>query len=81
MCRKRNIDDKVVEAADGQVEAVVNLGAGFDTMAMSGPIKGWSRRTRTGSLAWISRTWLTSSVGAVGACWSTLATRSLPKGT
>ena len=40
MCRKRNIDDKVVEAADGQVEAVVNLGAGFDTMAMSGPIKG-----------------------------------------
>ncbi len=33
MCRKRYIDDKVAEAADGQVETVVNLGAGFDTRA------------------------------------------------
>ncbi|MGB6000618.1 MAG: SAM-dependent methyltransferase [Thermoanaerobaculia bacterium] len=32
MARKRYIDDKVAEAAD-QVEAVVNLGAGFDTRA------------------------------------------------
>jgi methyltransferase (TIGR00027 family) len=31
--RKRYIDDKVVEDADGQIEAVVNLGAGFDTRA------------------------------------------------
>ena len=28
MCRKRYIDDKVAEAAVGQAEAVVNLGAG-----------------------------------------------------
>jgi len=33
MCRKRYIDDKVAEAVDAQVEAVVNLGAGFDTRA------------------------------------------------
>ena len=33
MCRKRYIDDKVAEAADGQAETVVNLGAGFDTQA------------------------------------------------
>jgi len=33
MARKRFIDDKVVEDADGQIEAVVNLGAGFDTRA------------------------------------------------
>ena len=33
MSRKRYIDDIVSEAADGQIEAVVNLGAGFDTRA------------------------------------------------
>jgi methyltransferase (TIGR00027 family) len=33
MCRKRYIDDKVADAADGQAETVVNLGAGFDTQA------------------------------------------------
>jgi len=33
MCRKRYIDDKAAEAADGQAETVVNLGAGFDTRA------------------------------------------------
>jgi len=33
MCRKRYIDDKVAEAAVGQTETVVNLGAGFDTQA------------------------------------------------
>jgi O-methyltransferase involved in polyketide biosynthesis len=32
--RKRYIDDKVVEDADGQIEAVVNLGAGFDTRTL-----------------------------------------------
>ena len=31
MCRKRYIDDKVVEAADGQADTVVNLGAGIRT--------------------------------------------------
>ena len=31
MCRKRYIDEKVIDASDGQVEAVVNLGAGYDT--------------------------------------------------
>ncbi|MFO7964067.1 MAG: SAM-dependent methyltransferase [Desulfobacterales bacterium] len=31
MCRKRYIDDKVNEAVISRVEAVVNLGAGFDT--------------------------------------------------
>lgn len=31
MCRKRYIDEKLVEAARGHIEAVVNLGAGFDT--------------------------------------------------
>jgi methyltransferase (TIGR00027 family) len=33
MVRKRYIDDKAAEAADGHIEAVVNLGAGFDTRA------------------------------------------------
>jgi len=34
MCRKRYIDDKVSETAEhGEVEAVVNLGAGYDTRA------------------------------------------------
>ncbi len=32
MCRKRYIDEKVIESAD-RIEAVVNLGAGFDTRA------------------------------------------------
>lgn len=31
MCRKRYIDEKLTEAASGQIQAVVNLGAGFDT--------------------------------------------------
>jgi methyltransferase (TIGR00027 family) len=34
MARKRYIDDTAVEAADGGVDAVVNLGAGFDTRAL-----------------------------------------------
>jgi methyltransferase (TIGR00027 family) len=33
MCRKRYIDDKLAEAVGAQTEAVVNLGAGFDTRA------------------------------------------------
>jgi methyltransferase (TIGR00027 family) len=33
MSRKRYIDDNAVEAAEGQIEALVNLGAGFDTRA------------------------------------------------
>ena len=33
VCRKRYIDDKVVEAVEKQGMAVVNLGAGFDTRA------------------------------------------------
>ena len=33
LCRKRYIDDKVVEALVEQTETVVNLGAGFDTLA------------------------------------------------
>jgi methyltransferase (TIGR00027 family) len=33
MARKRYIDDIAAENADGQIEAVVNLGAGFDTRA------------------------------------------------
>ena len=33
LCRKRYIDDKAAEAAGGQAETVVNLGAGFDTRA------------------------------------------------
>jgi len=33
MSRKRYIDDAVTKAVDGRVEAVVNLGAGFDTRA------------------------------------------------
>jgi methyltransferase (TIGR00027 family) len=32
LCRKRYIDDKLVESV-GQIDAVVNLGAGFDTRA------------------------------------------------
>jgi methyltransferase (TIGR00027 family) len=32
-CRKRYIDDKVVEAVVEQVDTVMNLGAGFDTQA------------------------------------------------
>jgi methyltransferase (TIGR00027 family) len=32
MCRKRYIDEKLIESA-GQIDAVVNLGAGFDTRA------------------------------------------------
>jgi len=32
MCRKRYIDEKLIESAD-QIEAVVNLGAGYDTRA------------------------------------------------
>ncbi|MFC1610430.1 SAM-dependent methyltransferase [Myxococcota bacterium] len=37
MARKRYIDDQVFEAATGRVEAVVNLGAGFDTRAYRTP--------------------------------------------
>jgi len=37
MCRKRYIDDKLVEALHGQVDVVVNLGAGFDTRAYQIP--------------------------------------------
>jgi len=37
MARKRYIDDKVSEAADCRAEAVVNLGAGFDTRAFRLP--------------------------------------------
>ena len=33
MARKRYIDDIVTEAAAGSVEAVVNLGAGYDSRA------------------------------------------------
>jgi methyltransferase (TIGR00027 family) len=33
MGRKRYIDDRVSDDADGRIEAVVNLGAGFDTRA------------------------------------------------
>lgn len=33
LCRKRYIDDKVAEALVEQTETVVNLGAGFDTLA------------------------------------------------
>jgi methyltransferase (TIGR00027 family) len=33
MCRKRYIDDKVTEAVVDQVDALVNLGVGFDTQA------------------------------------------------
>lgn len=33
LCRKRYIDEKVAEALDGHIEALVNLGAGFDTRA------------------------------------------------
>jgi methyltransferase (TIGR00027 family) len=32
MCRKRYIDEKLIESA-GQIDSVVNLGAGFDTRA------------------------------------------------
>ena len=45
MARKRYIDDIVSEAAKDQVEAVVNLGAGFDTRAFRLPalagVPGW----------------------------------------
>lgn len=37
MGRKRYIDDKVIESADGHIDAVVNLGAGFDTRAFRLP--------------------------------------------
>jgi methyltransferase (TIGR00027 family) len=37
MARKRYIDDVVAEAVGGSVEAVVNLGAGFDTRAFRLP--------------------------------------------
>lgn len=37
MCRKRYIDEKVTEAIGAQTEAVVNLGAGFDTRAFRLP--------------------------------------------
>ena len=37
LCRKRYIDDKVVEAVVEQAETVVNLGAGFDTQAYRFP--------------------------------------------
>jgi methyltransferase (TIGR00027 family) len=37
MARKRYIDDKVIEAVDGRIETVVNLGAGFDTRAFRLP--------------------------------------------
>jgi len=37
MCRKRYIDEKLTEAS-GQIEAVVNLGAGFDTRAYRLPV-------------------------------------------
>ena len=36
MCRKRYIDEKVVESL-GRIDAVVNLGAGFDTRAFRLP--------------------------------------------
>ena len=38
MARKRYIDDKAVEAAEGRIEAVVNLGAGFDTRSFRLPV-------------------------------------------
>jgi methyltransferase (TIGR00027 family) len=37
MARKRYIDDKAVEAAEDHVEAVLNLGAGFDTRSFRFP--------------------------------------------
>ncbi|UCH11540.1 MAG: SAM-dependent methyltransferase [Fidelibacterota bacterium] len=37
MCRKRYIDEKLVESAD-QINAVVNLGAGFDTRSYRLPV-------------------------------------------
>jgi methyltransferase (TIGR00027 family) len=37
MARKRYIDEIVTKAADGRIEAVVNLGAGFDTRAFRLP--------------------------------------------
>jgi methyltransferase (TIGR00027 family) len=36
-CRKRYIDDKVAEAAAEEASTVVNLGAGFDTLAFRLP--------------------------------------------
>lgn len=38
VCRKRYIDDKLVEATGSQVRAVVNMGAGFDTRAYRLPV-------------------------------------------
>ena len=37
MSRKRYIDDRVSDDADGRIEAVVNLGAGFDTRSFRLP--------------------------------------------
>jgi methyltransferase (TIGR00027 family) len=37
LCRKRYIHDQAVEAVTGPAEAVVNLGAGFDTLAYRAP--------------------------------------------
>ena len=37
LCRKRYIDDKVAEAAAEEASTVVNLGAGFDTLAFRLP--------------------------------------------
>jgi methyltransferase (TIGR00027 family) len=45
MARKRYIDDKVVEAAEDHIKAVVNLGAGFDTRSFRLPalakVRAW----------------------------------------
>ena len=38
LCRKRYIDDRITEAGAGAVEAVVNLGAGYDTRAYRLPV-------------------------------------------
>jgi methyltransferase (TIGR00027 family) len=37
MSRKRYIDDRVSEYADGRIDAIVNLGAGFDTRSLRLP--------------------------------------------
>jgi O-methyltransferase involved in polyketide biosynthesis len=42
MCRKRYIDEKLIESV-GQIDAVVNLGAGFDTIT--------ARRITSGELS------------------------------
>jgi methyltransferase (TIGR00027 family) len=41
LCRKRYIDDKLVTSRD-QIQAVVNLGAGFDTQAYRPAFSGFS---------------------------------------